>query len=488
MIYVQLEALTSKPYAFKARSWELKSVNSIDVSDSCGSNIVINFKGNEVMRILPRLNENINEEWISDKTRFSYDGLSVQRLGVPLLISNKKFKSIKWEEAFNTMFLNIYPDLFNLDDSFNIIFGKEVDIETILTLKFFFNKLNCFNLYSESVYSKNSSDLFYKFNCRIKEIQDSDLCVLVNCNTRFESSMLNLHLRKSVLSGKLKVGYFGPLMDLTFKTNHLGLTSNSFFEFIKGKHPFSKELSKAKNPIFIINSAIFSNKELLFINSILTQILNLSTKCLNILNIEASSVGLRELGIQGINNIKPRKHLLSVGTNLNSSQIKHLYNNVGFSIYNGSHGVNETSLSNLVLPGKAFTEKKVTFTNLEGLLQNTNTSLFGLGESRDDWKIFNAFFSYLSINTSFFNLKEIFFDNLKSLNSFFLKEYPFLGRLRCYNRTLNFRINYVFFKEKNSFLLSKNRILNFYGTTIISSFSRVMKECANTIKILNFKK
>jgi NADH dehydrogenase (ubiquinone) Fe-S protein 1 len=287
-------ALTSKPYAFKARSWELQNINTIDITDSCGSNIVVSIKGNEVMRVLPRLNEDINEEWISDKTRFSYDGLRIQRLGIPLLLDNKNSKEINWEASFDIFLSNIFIDIFNLDNKLNIIFGKEVDLETVLVLKHYFNKLNCFSLYSNESFNNNSSDLFYKFSDQIKNVSNYDLCILVNSDIRFEASMLNLHLRKNVRQGSLEVGFFGNNMNLTYDAYHLGLDNKSFFDLIKGKHFFSKKLKKASNPLFIINSNCFSNNELLFIKQVLSNNLNNSMLSLNFLNLQASSLNLRE--------------------------------------------------------------------------------------------------------------------------------------------------------------------------------------------------
>jgi len=487
-------ALTSKPYAFKARSWELKSTNSIDLSDSCGSNVVINSKGTEVMRILPRLNENINEEWISDKARFSYDGLTVQRLGLPLFLNKnnlKKFEVFSWEKAFNIFLSNIYKDIYNLDKKLNIIFGKESDLETILTLKYFFNKLNCFSLYSNENYCTNSSDIFYKLNCKMKDIEEKDLCVLINCNTRFEVSMLNLHLRKAVNLGTLEVGYFGPSMDLTFETQHLGLNTKSFFDLIKGKHPFSKKLKKAKNPLFLISANSFSNNELLYINQILSENLNLPSSCLNILNIDASSVNLRELGIKSINDlvidkINPVSNLY-INSNLNDKQINSLFNLKNFSVYCGSHGVSEVNKVDLVLPGKAYTEKKASFINLEGLLQNTNRCSVGLADSREDWKIFNAFSEFLNLKTGYQNILGIKYDDFFSLKDFFKREYSFLLRPNHYNSSLLVNLNFK--GSFNSFnLLFKSRINNFYKTNILSKLSRIMTECSKNIPHLNFKK
>ena len=486
-------ALTSKPYAFKARSWELKSTNSIDISDSCGSNIVINSKGTEVMRILPRLNESINEEWISDKSRFSYDGLTIQRLGVPLCMDKKLqvFKALSWEKAFNIFLSNIYKNSYNLDKNLNIIFGKDVDLELILTLKHFFNKLNCFSLYSDDNFHKNSSDIFYKFNYKMKSVNTNDMCILVNCNTRFETSMLNLHLRKAVGGGGLNVGFFGPSMNLTFNANHLGLDNIAFLNFIKGKHPFSKKLKKAKNPLFLINANSFSNQELLFIKNILSENLGLLCTCLHVLNVDTGSVGLRELGIKSINELffkKANSSLnLYIGSNLNKKQVNFLFNDKTFSVYCGTHGVTEASQANLILPGKAYTEKKASYLNLEGFLQNTNKSSAGLADSREDWKIFNAFFVYLGLKLDYKDILKVSYDDFYSLRNFFNKEYTFLKNYYYYSDFLSLNISVSNnFKDLSYFY--KSKILNFYKTNILTRSSRVMSECLNNIQRSNFNK
>ena len=484
-------ALTSKPYAFKARSWELENINSIDLSDSCGSNIVLSLKGNEVMRVLPRLNENINEEWVSDKARFSYDGLKVQRLGVPLFFDKNNLsnglKEVNWEESFNIFLSNIFSDSFNLDNKLNIIFGEDTDLETALILKHFFNKLNCFSLYINESFDKNSLDIFYKFNEKMKNIKDHDLCILVNTDTRFESSMLNLHLRKGVRNGSLKVGYFGSALDLTFNASHLGFNKKSFFNFVKGKHPFSKELKNAKNPLFIINSEAFSNKDLLSINS-----LNIGKHSLNILNIKASSVGLRGLGLKSISsqNFSKDASNLYINMNFNKTQVKELLDGrSAFSIYCGSHGVSGLEKMDLVFPGKTFVEKEVSFFNLEGLLQQVNKGSIGLGISRDEWKIFNAFFEFFSLKTNFTFFKNFIFKNSSFLYSFFDKEFFFFIKTNKYNSPLhfNFKGNSNFLNNVNSNFY-KYRVLNFYKTNILSIFSQIMTECFNNIKRLNFKK
>jgi len=484
-------ALTSKPYEFKARPWELKSVNSIDISDSCGSNIIVNSKGVEVVRILPRLNENINEEWISDKTRFSYDGLIVQRLGIPVLqnIKTKQFDELSWEKSFNIFLVNIYKSVYNLENKLNVIFGNETDLETILTLKYVFNKLNCFSLYSTEFFCNNSLDLIYKLNNQMKDISNYDLFILVNCDTRFETSVFNLHLRKAVLQGST-VAYFGPSVDFTFEAVHLGFDKKAFFDLLKGKHIFSKSLKQAKNPLFLISFNSFSNKELLYIDQIIKTKLNFLKNNLSILNIYASSLNFRELGIKSLKNRLFQKQNfcfnLYINSCLNEKQIKKIYNS-RFSVYCGSHGVKEVDNINLILPGKVFTEKKCSYINLEGLLQNTNKSSAGLVDSREDWKIFNAFFEYLNLNINYNNLLKINFDDFFSLRSFFVKEYKFLEKPDVYSKSLLLKMNIQNFYF-NSSLFFKSKIVNFYKTTVLSLFSSIMTDSFKNISKFNLQR
>ena len=324
----------------------------------------------------------------------------------------------------------------------------------------------------------------------MRDINQYDLCIIVNCDTRLETSMLNLHLRKAIFQGSLNVGYFGPSIDLTFEKKHLGFDKKSFFDLLKGKHIFSKELKKAKNPLFLISSNTFSNKELLYINKIIINYLNFFKNNLSILNIHASSLNLRELGIKSLKNISIKKQNLSfnlyINSCLNNKQIKKLFNSK-FSVYCGSHGVKEVNNIDLILPGKAFTEKKSSYINLEGFLQNTNRSSVGLVDSREDWKIFNALIEYLNLNINYNNLLKINFDDFFSLRDFFKKEYKFLEKIGVYNKALLLNINVKSFGLNSSFFY-KSKIIDFYKTNILSLFSSIMTDCSNKIWKFNFKK
>ena len=353
-----------------------------------------------------------------------------------------------------------------------------------MVLKYIFNKLNCFSLYFDNRFCANSSDIFYKFNSRIKEVLDYDLCIMVGCNTRVEGSILNLRLRKSVINGGLEVGYIGPFSNFSFPVKHLGLGNKKFIDLIKGKHFFSKEVKKAKRILFIFGSNTFSNNSLLSINNVLSNNLK-KNYSINILNMDAGGTGMRDLGFKGLNDLfKTDKFLvfnkinLYINTNLNKNQIDFLSRKDSFSIYCGKHKVKESGKSLLVFPGRAFTEKKVCLMNLEGFLQNTNIAYIDNDGSREEWKIFIAFFEFLGGQFNLGIQKKVSFDDFYSLGSFFKKEYPFLLSLNYYNSPLKYILNSFCLDNisinNNQRVLYKKQLKNFYISNISSLKSKVL--------------
>jgi NADH dehydrogenase/NADH:ubiquinone oxidoreductase subunit G len=214
-------ALTSKPYAFMARTWELRSTESIDLSDSVGSNIRIDSRGTEILRILPRFNDEINEEWISDKTRFSYDGLKVQRLNTPYVKRDGKLSACGWEEA-----LSVVANKLTSCDGSQIkgVLGNSVDSYTALAARDLFHKVGSSDLSQEKGLKSLDSGLTssYRFNSSIAKLEDADVCLLVGIDTRYEASMINVRLRKRYLEGNFDVAVIGSPVDLTFDVQHLG--------------------------------------------------------------------------------------------------------------------------------------------------------------------------------------------------------------------------------------------------------------------------
>jgi NADH dehydrogenase (ubiquinone) Fe-S protein 1 len=310
-------ALTSKPYAFTSRPWELKVSESIDLTDGIGSNIRIDFKETEIMRILPRFNEEINSEWISNKTRFFFDGLKHNRLSKPYVSIKtpffKKFQSSNWEFALSKIGSRI-----NKISSENIVgvCGLNTDLETQITFKEFINSLGSEKFGFETVFNTNADfSSQYKFNKSLLAIQNTDLCLLIGTNPRYEGSLLNVHLRKKMLESKFKVAYIGTSLNLTYTAEHLGLGVKVLKEiFVDEKHPFINEFRNAKNPLIIIGSSILKRKDSKVIISLLNSISNKNifscssyknnTNCdsLNFLSTESNQFGALELGLLPIFN------------------------------------------------------------------------------------------------------------------------------------------------------------------------------------------
>jgi len=251
-------ALTSKPYAFLSRPWELKSTESIDLSDSIHSNTRIDTRGYDIMRILPRLNESINEEWISDKARFSFDGLSVQRLTVPLAKNDQGiFYPIKWSQAIDIVSKKLYSSKPN---SVGFSVGPLCDVDSLVTLKQLSSSLNAAILNNSSQgsldadYSRN-----YRLNTLFENIRKADVCLLIGINPRIDGVLLNYHLRKRFLSSNFKIAYIGSNLNLTFPSLHLGTSMSSFISILEGRNSFCKLLRQAKFPMIIFGNSFTKN-------------------------------------------------------------------------------------------------------------------------------------------------------------------------------------------------------------------------------------
>ena len=251
-------ALTSKPFAFKARSWELKKKKSIDILDGIGSNLVVQTFNNNVVRILPKLNKNINIEWITNKARFFFDSIKYQRNKTPLLKENGNFKEITWEKTFE-----ILKDRLFIDPSQQKVFiGNLIDIKSLYSFKNFLNHLGINNIeYSTDFKGKAniSSNIMsdYTFNKSMNNLSKSDLCLLVSCDPRKEGSILNLNLRNNVKKNNLQVFSIGNKLDLTYSVNNLGLDITNIIKILEGKHSFCQNIMNSKNFTIIVGSQIY---------------------------------------------------------------------------------------------------------------------------------------------------------------------------------------------------------------------------------------
>jgi NADH-quinone oxidoreductase subunit G len=258
-------ALTSKPYVFKARPWELKKTETIDVMDAVGSNIRVDTYGWEVKRVLPRINEEINEEWISDKTRYACDGLKNQRLDVPLIKNNNKFEKISWTEAYKKIVEKISK---TQPEKIAGITGDMTNMETLFVIKEFFEKIiksNNLDSRSNDYYVNSSERKNYIFNSNIEGLEESDLIILVGTNPRFEATILNSRIRRAYLKNKTTIYSVGDVGDLTYPYAILDNNTKTIKDIVSNKHEVSTKIINAKKPIIVIGQSVLKIKSGIYI-------------------------------------------------------------------------------------------------------------------------------------------------------------------------------------------------------------------------------
>ena len=479
-------ALTSKPYAFKSRPWELTKTETYDVFDGMGSSIRIDTRGKKALRALPRINEEINEEWISDKSRFAIDGLSRQRLDNAYCKTNGMLKKSSWDNAF----LHIKNQLIDRDEK-NTVFlsGKFTDVETIFSAKKFSESLNSFYYdcrFDNAQFIKNSSESF-KFNSTIQEVENADAILLIGTNPRWEAAVLNARIRKAYIDNNCKIGLIGPKLDLTYNYQHLSESLDYLNELSNNNSDFNKVLDKAKNPLIIVGtSSINSN----FGTSILETSAMLAKKIqknkdinpLNILHQDISRVGALEINFYNkyfdndyslqlkkhIDKNKPVVFLMGLDE-IELSLLKNAY-----VVYLGHHGDKAASIADVILPTPAYTEKASTYMNIEGRVIQTNKCHNPLGEAREEWKIFRVLSDLINQKLKFNNLSELRKEITKNYDQFsYLNELNPKKEITCAknNKIKNIKIKY--------------NIENFYMNDSISRSSETMALC--TKDILNNK-
>ena len=373
-------ALTSKPYVFEARPWELKKTETIDVMDAVGSNIRVDTYDWEVKRVLPRINEEINEEWISDKTRYACDGLKNQRLDTPFIKNNGNFEEISWQDAYKKIKEKIST---TSPDKIVGLTGDMTNMETMFAVKNLFQKtLNSSYLDSRAKHTyinfENRSN--YLFNSSIEGIEESDLILLIGTNPRFEATILNSRIRKTYLKNKTEIFSLEDVGDLTYPYKVLENNSKVIDKIIKNEHNLSNKIASAEKPIIILGQSILNSNNGAYIFEELKRYLTSINKiddnwnALNILSTDASTVGSYDLGIFSSNDgsNKTLKKIedgdVEVIFLLGQDNLKIKKSNE-FIIYIGSHGDNGADMADLIFPGAAYTEQDGYFTNLEGKLQ-----------------------------------------------------------------------------------------------------------------------
>jgi len=476
-------ALTSKPYAFKSRPWELSKTETHDVLDGIGSSIRVDTRGNQVLRVLPRINEDTNEEWINDKTRFAIDGLSRQRLDKVYVRENNKLNVSDWDNALNKI-----KDEINKrgKDKTITLSGKFTDAETIITSKLFSKGLGS-DLYdcrfdnAQIIHGESES---FKFNSSIQEVENADAILLVGSNPRWEASVLNVRIRKAYINNNCKIGLVGPDLDLNYPYTKISKSLISLTDILENKSEFSKDLYNATYPLIIVGTSAINTDQGSSILKICAEIakklpnFSNSLNPLNILNQDVSRVGSLELGFtnkyfdddfekklqEEINKNKPVVFLLG----LDEIESKSLEGS--FVIYCGHHGDYNAQHADIILPTPAYTEKSSTFMNIEGRVIQTSRCHNPLGDAKEEWKIFRVLSDLLNCGIKFNNLNDVR-KKLVDDNENFLE----LLEVRS-SSNLSFASK-VSIKEHN---LSYN-ITNFYMNDSISRSSETMAKCTNEI-------
>ena len=396
-------ALTSAPYAYTTRPWELKKTESIDAMDAVGSNIRIDARGPEVMRVLPRLNEDVNEEWISDKTRFAVDGLMRQRLDTPYVRRDGKLQPATWDQAFAA----IAEKLAGVDGTkVAAIAGDQACAESMTALKDLMTALGSTNIDCRQDGAKLDPSVRagYLFNSTIAGIEDADACLIIGSNPRREAPVINARIRKRYLMGGFKAGLIGEAVDLSYAHDYLGAGPESLSQIADGSHAFAKILEDAKNPMLILGQGVLMRSDGAAILAMARAIAEKfgmvrdDWNGFNVLHTAAARVGGLDLGftpgpkgrdVAGILDAAAAGDM-DVVYLLGADEVDTAKLDKAFVIYQGHHGDSGAHAADVILPGAAYTEKNATYVNTEGRVQQANMAIFPPGDAREDWTIIRA--------------------------------------------------------------------------------------------------
>ncbi len=391
-------ALTSRPYQDSARPWELRKTESIDVMDAVGSNIRVDARGREVMRIMPRLHEDVNEEWISDKSRFIWDGLKSQRLDRPYIRRNGKLQPASWNEAL-TAVANAVKN--TKPEKIGAISGALSGVEEIYAMKKLLEALGSGNMDCRaegSVLDPANGRSSYLFNASIAGIEESDALLIIGANPRFEAAVLNSRILKRVKMGDYPIGVIGNAGDLRYEYEDLGSKVDVLKDLVSGKNKFASKLKRAKKPLIIVGQDALNRSDSRSILSLIGQlagdtgVITKDWNGLSVLHTDAGQVGALDIGFVPSAKGKDTASMLGdmgllflLGADeVEMSSIK------GFTVYVGTHGDAGAHRADVILPASTYTEKSATYVNTEGRVQMTSRAGFAPGEAKEDWAIIRA--------------------------------------------------------------------------------------------------
>ena len=427
-------ALTSKPYAFSARPWELNKTETIDIMDAMGSNIRIDSKGLRVMRVLPRLNEDINEEWITDKTRFFWDGLNNQRIDKPYKRVDGILKPTSWKSALELAKEKISN---SKSEKISALSGDLVDIETVYALKKLMKNIGSDNFDCRQDGSRISGPPErWLFNSTFNGIEDSDGCLIIGSDIRKEAPLLNSRLLRKSRDDEYKIGVIGFNNDLTFDFDFLGENPSIVEDILIGNNNFCDDLSSMNKPLMILGQGALIGEGAENFQNICIDLaykfnfINNDWNGFNVLHSAASRAGAMSIGFLPSDKGMITDEILS---NYNNKKLDLLYllgadelnlekNDDCFVIYQGHHGDIGAQIADLVFPAAAFCEQNGLYMNTEGRVQESIRSTFPLGEAKENWEIIYLLAKEMSFDIGFSNLNE--------LRNQLIEEFPIINPYR----------------------------------------------------------
>ncbi|RCS21966.1 NADH-quinone oxidoreductase subunit G [Phyllobacterium salinisoli] len=473
-------ALTSKPYAFQARPWELSKTESIDVMDAVGSAIRVDTRGREVMRILPRVNEAVNEEWISDKTRFIWDGLRTQRLDRPYVRRNGRLQAASWNEAFAAIRQAVTA---TSGDRIGAIAGDLASVEEMYALKGLLASLGSKNIDCRQdgvALDPSLGRASYIFNPTIEGIEDADALLIIGSNPRFEASVLNARIRKRQRQGHFPIALIGEEADLRYDYAYLGAGMDTLRDLTGGKGEFYSVLENAKHPLILIGQGALQGeggRDALVLAAKLASKVGAASAEWNgfaVLHTAAARVGGLDIGFMPGSEGKIAAEMvggLDVLFLLGADEIDLSAKGDTFTVYIGTHGDAGAHAADVILPGAAYTEKSGTFVNTEGRVQMTSRAGFAPGEAKEDWAILRALSDVLG--------HRLPFDSLAALRALLYAEYPHLAAIDAIERGNADDIVALGAKSANTGKGAFASVIkDFYLTNPIARASAVMAECS----------
>jgi len=410
-------ALTSRPYAFVARPWELTKTDSVDVLDAVGANIRIDSRGPEILRILPRVNDAVNEEWLGDRSRFAFDGLKRRRLDRPWVRRDGRLRQATWREALDAIAKRLagVPG-----ERIGAVAGELVDVEAAFALKALMTSLGSTNLdcRADGAAIDASRADFYRFNTTIAGIEEADALLVIGSNPRTEAPVLNARIRKRAIAGGFPVGVIGPEADLTYRTQHLGDGPSVLRAIADGSHPFAGTLAAAKRPMVLLGRGALMRPDGAAVLAAAWTVarhadaLRPDWHGFNLLHLFGGQVGALALGFVPGADGRDVAGMMGGGVDVlwllgaESPDVSAIGADT-FVIYQGHHGEAAAARADVVLPGAAYTEKDATYLNTEGRVQRARRAVHPPGEAREDWAIIRAASGALGVPLPFDTLEDL---------------------------------------------------------------------------------